>query len=129
MKIAIVGCGRIAKTHARILKKSVAGAELVFCDRNQEKANEYASHYSSATAGYSDFSELLKREQPTAVHILTHPESHVGLATAALEAGAHVFIEKPITESLADLDALQALANKQQKKETTLVSFMIVFGR
>lgn len=115
MKIAIVGCGRIAKTHAKILKKSVTGAELVFCDRNQDKADNYALQHSSAKAGYTDFDELLKQEQPVAVHILTHPASHVSFAAAALAASAHVFIEKPITESLADLDALQALAEKQQK--------------
>lgn len=115
MKIAVVGCGHIAKTHARILKTSVAGAELVFCDRNQDKADNFASKHSSASGGYTDFNELLKREQPDAAHILTHPASHVSYATAALEAGAHVFIEKPITESLADLDDLQALAEKNQR--------------
>ena len=101
--------------HAKILKKNVADANLVFCDRNKDKADKYSAQFSSASVGYTDFSELLEREQPVAVHILTQPVSHAGLATAALEAGAHVFIEKPITESLADLDALQALAKKKQK--------------
>lgn len=115
MKIAIVGCGRIANTHARILKKSVPAAQLVFCDRNQDKADDFASKHSSPGGGYTDFESLLNQEQPAAAHILTHPSSHKSYAAAALEAGAHVFIEKPITESLADFDDLQALAEGKKK--------------
>ena len=115
MKIAIVGCGSIARTHARILKKNISGADLLFCDRNRDKADAYRSQYSSASSAYTDLNELLEREAPSAVHILTQPGSHVALATAALNADAHVYIEKPVTQSLAELDVLYSLAESRQR--------------
>ena len=115
MKIALVGCGRIAETHARLLQKYVSDAQLVFCDRNQDRAQKYASQFSSVSAAYTDFNALLESETPETVHVLTQPASHVALANAALEAGAHVYVEKPVTASLADLDALQHLAESAQK--------------
>jgi len=115
MKIALVGCGRIAQTHAKFLKKEISGADLVFCDRNLGKVDKYASQFSSASAAYTDFGELLEKEIPATVHILTQPASHVALAKAALEAGAHIYVEKPITSSLAELVSLQALAESKKK--------------
>lgn len=115
MKIALVGCGLIARTHASLLKKFVAGAELIFCDRNEEKAGRYASQFSKPASAYTDLGLLLQRESPDAVHILTQPVSHVELAKAALEAGAHVYIEKPITNTVSELDSLQQIADSRQR--------------
>lgn len=115
MKIALVGCGRIAQTHASLLKKQLPGAALSFCDRNQDKAEKFAAQFSSVSAAYTDYSSLLDSEHPDAVHILTQPASHVGLATAAMEAGAHVYVEKPVTTTLVELDTLHALAERTQK--------------
>jgi len=50
VKIALIGCGLIARTHARILKKNVTGADLFSCDRNQNKAENYAAQFSSTSA-------------------------------------------------------------------------------
>ena len=115
MKIALLGCGRIAETHARLLQKNVSGAEMFFCDRNREKAENLAARFSSLSAAYTDFDALLQNENPSAVHILTQPASHFPLATTALEAGAHAYIEKPVAESLAEFDSLQTLAAGKQR--------------
>jgi predicted dehydrogenase len=114
VKTAIVGCGLIARTHAKVLKKDVLGADLIFCDRNQDKADSYASQFSTAAPAYTDYAAMLEKESPHAVHILTQPASHVELAKAALDAGAHLYIEKPVTESLTEFNELQALADEKQ---------------
>jgi predicted dehydrogenase len=115
VKIALVGCGLIARTHASLLKQRVAGAELIFCDRNEDKVRSYASQFSKPSSGYTDLARLLDRESPEALHILTQPASHFELAKAALEAGAHVYIEKPITSTVGELDALQQIAAGRQR--------------
>ena len=115
MKIALVGCGLIARTHASLLKKRIPGAELIFCDRNEAKAQSYAAQFSKPSLAHTDLNLLLQKESPGAVHILTQPESHVRLARAALEAGAHVYIEKPITNTVTELDALQQIADSSQR--------------
>lgn len=115
MKIALVGCGLIARTHASILKKRVVGAQLIFCDRNEDKARGFASQFSNLSHAYTDLELLLDREAPEAVHILTQPVSHVQIAKASLEAGAHVYVEKPLTNSLGELESLLKIADSKQR--------------
>ena len=115
MKVALVGCGRIARDHAQLVKKITRGAELIFCDRNEDKARTYASQYAPGCDFYTDLQQMLESEKPEAVHVLTQPVSHFEIALAGLKAGAHVFIEKPVTETLAEFEALQALANNEQR--------------
>ena len=115
MRIALFGCGRIAQTHAKLLNALTSDAQLIFCDRNLDRAEKYSAQFSSKAPAYSDLAIMLEAESPTAVHILTHPESHFGTATIALEAGAHTYIEKPVTESLDELLSLQELAASRQR--------------
>ena len=64
---------------------------------------------------YASAGELLQRERPAIVLIGTPPDSHFDLARLALEAGAHVFLEKPFTETVEQADALIALARERGK--------------
>jgi predicted dehydrogenase len=109
MKIGIVGCGGVAQTHAAILRTCFSTATLVFCDRNEEKADRLARRFSSGST-YSSIEELLKEEHLDAVHILTQVQGHAALAEQALAAGVHTYIEKPVTERLSEYERLVALA-------------------
>jgi predicted dehydrogenase len=114
MRIGIVGCGKIARTHAAILKKDVRGADLVFCDRNGDRAEKLARSFSSGST-YQSLDELLAAERVDALHVLTQVASHGNLARKALEAGVHVYVEKPVTETAAEYGALLELARKSGK--------------
>lgn len=114
MKIGIIGCGNIAQTHAKILKETVDDPKLIFCDRNKDKAVKFAERFSPGPA-YESVDDLLSAEGLDSVHILTQVQSHALLATKSLEAGVHVYIEKPIVEKRSEYIALRNLAKSQDK--------------
>jgi predicted dehydrogenase len=64
---------------------------------------------------FGDYSAALTRTRPDAVCISTYTETHVDYAIAALEAGAHVFLEKPIAETVVDCERVIATARRLKK--------------
>lgn len=113
-RVALLGAGYIADWHAQALR-SVSGVELVaVCDSVQPKAQALAQKFGIPQA-YSSLEEMLAIEntgetQLDAVHVLTPPDLHFGPARQILEAGVHVFLEKPMSASAAECDALVDLA-------------------
>ena len=95
LRIGIVGCGKIADGHAEVVKY-LEGAELAaVCDREPLLAEQLAVRY-GVPAWYDDVAEMLAREQLDVVHITTPPGVHLALTRQCVEAGAHVFLEKPL---------------------------------
>jgi nucleoside-diphosphate-sugar epimerase len=115
--VALLGAGYIADWHALALQ-SVAGVELVaVCDRVQAKAHALARKFGVAGV-YESLDAMLDTEKVkpgglNAVHILTPPDRHFDAARAALEAGVHVFLEKPMCAAADDCDALVRLAEER----------------
>ncbi len=116
LKIAIVGCGKIADGHVEEVHRLESVAQLVaVCDREREMARQLAVRH--AVAGvYDDFDSMLAKERPDVVHIATPPHSHLMLAGKAIDAGAHVLVEKPLTLRYADSHALVEHAERAGKK-------------
>ncbi|MFQ5651313.1 MAG: Gfo/Idh/MocA family protein [bacterium] len=113
MKIVITGCGLIADTHVRALEQVQPGARILLCDRDRSRAEALARKW-SLKAVHTDLAALLASEKPDAVHIVTPPPTHATLATQAIRAGCHVYVEKPVTETRASFEKLAALAAKKQ---------------
>jgi predicted dehydrogenase len=65
---------------------------------------------------FADYYEALKETAPDAVSISTYPDTHAAYAIAALEAGCHVFIEKPLAESVAQAEKIVAAAKASGRK-------------
>ena len=114
MKVGIIGCGGMARAHGEILRKNICDCVLVFCDRNPAKADALAKAFSDRPA-YDNAENMLVEEKPDVVHVLTQLPSHADLARAALEAGAHVYIEKPVTSKVAEFNELSSLAKNHKK--------------
>src|SRR5213080_3726896 len=94
LKVAIVGCGKIADVHASQLQR-IKGCEIVaVCDREPLMARQLSERF-SVKAYFADFIDLLRQSRPDVVHITTPPQSHFSLAKLCLEYGAHVYVEKP----------------------------------
>jgi predicted dehydrogenase len=111
LRIGIVGCGKIADGHAEVVKH-LEGAELAaVCDREPLLAEQLAVRY-GVPAWYGDVGEMLARERLDVVHITTPPAAHGPLTRQCVEAGAHVFLEKPLAltarESRELIDAVVA---------------------
>lgn len=117
LKIGILGCGKIADSHAAQIQR-IRGCEIVgVCDREPLMARQLYERF-PIRAYYSDLEALLSEARPDVVHITTPPQSHFPLAKRCIEAGAHVYVEKPFTLYADEARALVELANEQGVKIT-----------
>ena len=107
LKVAIVGCGKIADAHVEEVRKVAGyGAEVVgVCDRERLMAEQLAMRF-GVPAYFDRVEEMLERTRPDVVHITTPPQSHLALARVALQAGCHVYVEKPLAMDLAEAETL-----------------------
>jgi len=95
---AIIGVGRFGRIHARALQ-GIRGVEVAaICNRNAEKLAHAASELGVAST-FSDYRDVLADPSVDAVSITTHWQDHGEIAVAALEAGKHVLLEKPMAAS------------------------------
>lgn len=97
VRTGVIGCGKISAAYARILNKHFSHiVELVSCaDIDPDCARRVADEFSIPTAGSVE--ELLGDSEVELVINLTNPAAHYEVSKAALDAGKHVFIEKPMT--------------------------------
>jgi predicted dehydrogenase len=126
VKAALIGAGQIARQHLACLK-SLPQVELAaVCDHSAATAEAAAERFGIA-AWFTDHREMLARVRPDVVHVTTPPTSHYRLALDALDAGAHVIVEKPAT---ATFDELQALASRATAVNRHLVEdYNYLFNR
>ncbi len=117
MRVAIVGCGKVADKHvAQILR--LAGCEIVgVSDQEGLMAAQLAERYGIKFHS-SDLREMLVQSRPDVVHVATPPPSHFAVAKQCLEAGCHVYVEKPITLNSKEAAELIRLAEKSGLKLT-----------
>lgn len=117
LKVAIVGCGKIADAHAAQIQR-ISGCEIVgVCDLEPLMARQLVDRFPIKRC-YADLQTLLAEAQPDVVHITTPPESHFNLAKKCLEAGSHVYIEKPFALSEFEAHALIKFAIERGLKLT-----------
>ena len=115
LRIAIVGCGKIADAHAIQIRR-IAGCEIVgACDREGLMAQQLAERF-EVGAYFDDVSRLLAVARPDVVHITTPPQSHFPIAQQCLDAGAHVYVEKPFTIDAREAEELIGLAERRGLK-------------
>jgi predicted dehydrogenase len=94
LRVAIVGCGKIADDHAVQIKR-IAGCEIVgVCDAEPLMARQFYERF-RVRRYFSDLQELLHEARPDVVHVCTPPQSHFEIAKTSMEAGCHVYVEKP----------------------------------
>ena len=110
LRVALLGCGRIAHVHAGYLRQ-VPEVEFVgACDLDPTSRERFTARWQLPT--FADLDELIAAAAPQVVHLLTPPATHARLAIALLEAGLHVLVEKPMAFSVADADAMIAAARR-----------------
>ncbi len=111
--VAVVGLG-IGARHIEQWQALGHQFEVIAaCDADEARLNEVCE--ASAVAGLTDFKDLLQLK-PDIIDICTPPHLHFSMAKAALEAGCHVICEKPLVNSVAEVDELIAIANKNGKQ-------------
>lgn len=115
INIIVIGCGNMGTSHARAYHK-LDGFNIVgLVDRNQDNLDRLTKEMGNYPT-YNDFDTALAEAKPDAVCVSTYPGTHAEFSIKALNAGAHVFVEKPIAETIEDANAVVEAAQKANKK-------------
>jgi predicted dehydrogenase len=117
LKVAIVGCGKIADAHAAQIRRIPNCRIGAACDQELLMAMQFQERF-GVDRCYDDLNRMLDSERPDVVHITTPPQSHYPLARQCLEKGCHVYVEKPFTVKAAQAVELVQLAGSRRLKIT-----------
>lgn len=113
LKIGVLGAGHLGKIHIQCLQQLTNDYEIIgFYDPDEVRVKETAEKYGLKV--YSDISALI--EDADVIDVVTPTLSHFDCAAAALRASKHVFIEKPITNTLDEARVLMSLSEEAQVK-------------
>jgi predicted dehydrogenase len=124
MKAAVIGVGSMGRNHARVYNE-LPDVELVaVSDSDEKNAASIAERY--ATRPYTDYRDLLEKEKPDAVSIAVPTALHEEVGLAALDAGVHVLMEKPIA---ATVESGQRLIEKARAvKKHLMIGHIVRFN-
>lgn len=111
IRMAVVGCGAISDIYFENMIRKYTNLEIVACCANHiESAERKAKKYGIGACTYE---EILGDPSIEMVVILTPAPTHYELCRQALQAGKHVFTEKPMTTTLEDAQELLRLADEK----------------
>ena len=108
VRVGIAGLGRLGKVHANNIANKIKNAELVAACSIVQDELDYAKKEFGVKSLYTDFHEMLKNPDIDAVAIVTTSSEHCWQIEAAMNAGKHVFSDKPLGVNLEE--CLQAKA-------------------
>ena len=115
LKVLVVGCGNMGAAHA-LAYQHIDGFEicgLVSTGKSKDILNEKLG---GGLPLFDDFDVALKATKPTVVSISTYPDTHESFAIKAFANGCHVFIEKPLADTVMGAERVAAAAKKANKK-------------
>jgi predicted dehydrogenase len=114
LRIAIIGPGKVAHLHAKGVLQT-PGTELVAVyGRTLEKTAAFAQVY--GIPAYADVADMVSRERVDLCLVCTPHPAHRDPTVAALDAGSHVLVEKPLASSLDDCDAMLEAARRSDRQ-------------
>src|SRR5690606_33945195 len=111
VKVLVVGCGNMGASHA-MAYHGMEGFEicgLVSRGSSKERLNDWLG---GGYALFDEYEEALEATKPDAVCISTYPDTHESYAIRAFEKGCHVFIEKPLAETVAGAERVAEAARQ-----------------
>ncbi len=115
LRVLVAGCGNMGASHARSYHKMPEFEIAGLVSRGPE-SREALSAELGGVPQFGDYYEALKASRPDVVSINTYPETHAAYARAALEAGCHVFCEKPLAETVAEAQSIVDAATAANRK-------------
>jgi predicted dehydrogenase len=97
----LIGCGGWGAVHAHTYSVSPNSKLIAVCDQNLERADKFAKKF-NVKSTYNNVDDLVNNKEIDAISIATPDFTHAGLICAALEAGKHVLVEKPMATTVED---------------------------
>jgi predicted dehydrogenase len=122
MRVGFIGAGQIAGLHARGYAKSDLGRIFAVCDTDETIARARAAEW-GADRVYTDYHELLADPAVDAVEVLSPHHLHCEMTVAALEAGKHTSVQKPMANTMAEADAMVAAGRRSGNLLRVLENF------
>jgi len=114
LKIGVIGAGSISESHLDSYANNEEVEIYAICDLNEERAKAKATKY-HASKVYTNYHELLANEEIEAVSICTWNNTHAEIAIAALDAGKHVLVEKPLSKTVEEALRVQEAVKRSGK--------------
>jgi predicted dehydrogenase len=136
LRIAVVGCGRIAMAHLSAVAETPSLEIAVLCDADEANLSRAAATWSGLTSQnmphdvqpslFTDYQHMLSASSVNAVVLCTPPVTHASIAVDLLERGVHVLCEKPLATSAADARRMIATAQSRDVHLTLASEFRFV---
>jgi predicted dehydrogenase len=115
LRVLVVGCGNMGASHA-MAYHLLDGFEICGLVSTGDSKNKLNEKLGGGYELYSDYETALATTNPDAVCISTYPDTHEAFAIRAMEQGCHVFIEKPLADSLDGAKRVAAAAAQYNRK-------------
>jgi len=127
IKVGIIGTGGISHCHMDGYKALGDRVEVIaVCDIDEEKVKNYAAKF-NVPRWYTDYNEMMAKEELDCVSVTTWNSAHKGATIAALRGGAHVICEKPMAMNAAEAEEM--LAASKETGKLLQIGFVRRFGR
>ncbi|WP_019004103.1 Gfo/Idh/MocA family protein [Cohnella laeviribosi] len=115
IRTAVIGTGSISDFHLKSYARHPDAELVAVCDLNAERARKKADQFGAAKS-YSDYKELLADPDIDAVSVCTWNNTHAEISIAALRAGKHVLVEKPLCTTVEEALRIQEAVEETGKQ-------------
>jgi predicted dehydrogenase len=115
LRVLVVGCGNMGASHATAYH-TLDGFEICGIVSTGQSKHVLNEKLGGGYPLYDDYAAALAETRPDAVCISTYPDTHESFARQALEAGCHVFIEKPLADTVEGAERVVEAARKADRK-------------
>lgn len=115
LRVLVAGCGNMGASHARAYH-ALDGFQIVGLVSRKPESREALSKALGGYPTFADFGRALATTKPDVVSINTYPDTHAAYAKQALAVGCHLFVEKPLAESVVEARAIVEAAARAKRK-------------
>jgi len=122
IRVAVIGAGNMGSSHARAYSKNPGFDLAAIIDHSEERRTRLADEL-GVTDHFSSLKEALKQSAPDAVAVCTYPDTHHKFVLESLEFGTHVFVEKPIAETVGE--AIEIVRKTKELDRKIVVGYIL----
>lgn len=116
LKVLCIGAGNMGRSHALAYRDLDEYEVCGVVTRTAKSREAMIADLNLSCDGFSDLAQAIEATSPDVVSISSYPDTHAEYARLALEAGAHVFCEKPLADTVEGAEEIVDLAKKHQRK-------------
>jgi len=111
LRVCLVGCGAIARVHAKFVQRMPNARIVGLCDRDRTAASRLANE-TYVQRLFGDVEEMVRELEPDVVHVLTPPQQYLDIVRVVAERGCHILVEKPLGVNAAEARQMYDIAER-----------------